>query len=663
MHRFISAKRAAIAAAAIFALLLSSTTPALAADVHESSLPHQVLIATSEEPVPPSDACEWYGTMSREFIENTTTSFSRQVVEERTSVVSAPVDGELCGLKWAGSYTADFYSSYEGVCNTIVDTLTNNFSGAGTGSYGGIVDGPDLSGRYFPAFSTSITESMSGSVEVFGSGDCGEGAVSRSESGSVGVKSLSTICQEDAVLTDYYLTEDAQVAQGACVYTVSTSANGYTVNSTETTTWNLRRTVCDDTVDTDSGGVSDCTEFENGTNPADPSDDNDPDNDGDGIPDSTDDCPSIAGPASAGGCPDYDGDGVNDFVDNCMTVANAGQADLDGDGAGDDCDLDADGDDYADADEPGAGLDPRDPDSDGDTVLDGRDACPLLAGDATTGCPSNFSCDSVEKSWELFDPTYTARVVVALSPDAHLYTFGPSFIACWNGQMADFDVVTWEAATDPGLDTAVLDLFGFEVGYEAESIDVQAGTPASPAHAYASAVFTIDFDPMVLFDKLGVKGQIENKATKALKNKIEKVLVRYGYGSPEFDAELLEWSSEVSWKFISATEKLASKLRKAGVPDGLAGAIEERAVNEIGSLMREFREFVGTFASTSGMYDQGADVIAERLVSELFGKLQPTLSFEMWEPKYEFVLYANGHIDTLDHTEFVNPLLTIELQE
>jgi hypothetical protein len=45
------------------------------------------------------------------------------------------------------------------------------------------------------------------------------------------------------------------------------------------------------------------------------------DSDGDGIGDSVDACPAVAGPASAAGCPDADGDGIKDADDSCPTLA------------------------------------------------------------------------------------------------------------------------------------------------------------------------------------------------------------------------------------------------------------------------------------------------------------------------------------------------------
>lgn len=72
------------------------------------------------------------------------------------------------------------------------------------------------------------------------------------------------------------------------------------------------------------------------------------DTDGDGVPDSTDNCDTVANPDQADSdhdgigdaceaSPDPDGDGVLDPSDNCPTVANPGQEDANQNGVGDAC--------------------------------------------------------------------------------------------------------------------------------------------------------------------------------------------------------------------------------------------------------------------------------------------------------------------------------------
>lgn len=83
------------------------------------------------------------------------------------------------------------------------------------------------------------------------------------------------------------------------------------------------------------------------------------DRDNDGVMDSVDRCPDVAGLASLQGCPDRDGDGIADIDDKCPDVA--GIAKYDG------CPI---------------------PDTDGDGINDEEDKCPTVKGLARyQGCP------------------------------------------------------------------------------------------------------------------------------------------------------------------------------------------------------------------------------------------------------------------------------------
>ena len=78
------------------------------------------------------------------------------------------------------------------------------------------------------------------------------------------------------------------------------------------------------------------------------------DDDADGVPNVEDAFPNDPNESA-----DSDADGVGDNADNCPVVANALQIDTDSDGQGDDCDLDDDGDSFADDEEIAAGSDPK----------------------------------------------------------------------------------------------------------------------------------------------------------------------------------------------------------------------------------------------------------------------------------------------------------------
>jgi len=117
----------------------------------------------------------------------------------------------------------------------------------------------------------------------------------------------------------------------------------------------------------------------------------DPDTDGDGIPDSTDNCPETPNEDQA----DLDEDGVGNVCDNCPDDSNDDQADLDEDGVGNVCDNcpDDSNDDQADLDGDGVG-DVCDPDIDGDGVDNDDDKYPESINDPTViidGCDSGVA--------------------------------------------------------------------------------------------------------------------------------------------------------------------------------------------------------------------------------------------------------------------------------
>ena len=113
-----------------------------------------------------------------------------------------------------------------------------------------------------------------------------------------------------------------------------------------------------------------------------------PDSDGDGIADGDDACPEQAGLAKFSGCPDTDNDGLADNNDKCPNEAgpesNAGcpYGDSDGDGVPDNVDVCKN--------TPGLAKFNGCPDSDGDGIADNEDACPQEKGIAAmSGCPDS----------------------------------------------------------------------------------------------------------------------------------------------------------------------------------------------------------------------------------------------------------------------------------
>lgn len=112
------------------------------------------------------------------------------------------------------------------------------------------------------------------------------------------------------------------------------------------------------------------------------------DDDGDGVPNDSDNCPTVANPDQSNlnrdtvgdACDnDDDGDGVTDSSDNCPVDINPGQRDTDGDGKGNRCDR----------------TDSA-PDDDGDGMPNASDNCPITANPGQTdsdGDGIGLACD------------------------------------------------------------------------------------------------------------------------------------------------------------------------------------------------------------------------------------------------------------------------------
>ena len=129
---------------------------------------------------------------------------------------------------------------------------------------------------------------------------------------------------------------------------------------------------------------------------------------------------------------DIDGDGIPDSADNCPTISNANQADFDGDGMGDVCDSDDDNDGIAD----GADCDPLDANVDfspGDSCNDGNPNTENDEIDANCNCvgtpiqtgPTIWSCPEItftkEDNTDFNDPAnqdfFTNNVIITRSAD------------------------------------------------------------------------------------------------------------------------------------------------------------------------------------------------------------------------------------------------------
>ena len=149
-----------------------------------------------------------------------------------------------------------------------------------------------------------------------------------------------------------------------------------------------------------------------------------PDGDGDGVDDTTDNCVAAANADQA----DADGDNIGDACDNCPSVANAAQTDTDADTVGDDCDncvnianatqTDTDSDAIGDAcDNCPSAANANQADADGDNVGDACDNCPNVAN----ADQSDADSDGVGDVCEVVDLVVADRRDTAANSRVLLY--------------------------------------------------------------------------------------------------------------------------------------------------------------------------------------------------------------------------------------------------
>ena len=201
--------------------------------------------------------------------------------------------------------------------------------------------------------------------------------------------------------------EAAMICMIAGVFAACSGGSGSspaaTVDTTPTTVTSLNST----NTDQDGDGVQDGTDLcptvsgpsFNGGCPVSAND-----ADGDGTPNSDDQCPLVVGPSTNGGCPvsgaDSDEDGTPDTTDQCVLqpgpMSNQGcpvsANDADGDGTPDSTDKCI----LVPGSISNEGCPVSPTDADGDGVSNSTDHCPYVAGPANNnGCPADSDSDGV----------------------------------------------------------------------------------------------------------------------------------------------------------------------------------------------------------------------------------------------------------------------------
>lgn len=197
---------------------------------------------------------------------------------------------------------------------------------------------------------------------------------------------------------------------------------------------------------------------------------------------------------------DDDGDGVPNADDNCPTTPNSDQSDIDGDGVGDVCDPDIDGDGFPNAQEIALGTDPNDsadfPACGGSSIVDicvdgdgiasrFAGSFSILKGQPLTTWPTGFFNEGID--W--FDND--ASLSWTAGDDIHIES--PASGAC--------PTAIRDAFHNLGLDCKLLDIDNSLLNGQFVSCDLESGTFCGGARIADLATVGIKFfDGEVILD-------------------------------------------------------------------------------------------------------------------------------------------------------------------
>lgn len=263
--------------AALFALSFISSSVFIAL----APAPVSAEVPALPAPTAPSDTCEWMGEMhwldSYSWTSTTSTATTTSQGNNRVDAVSAPVEGEECGMLWSQSKDSMFQTTLQQYCEgtTKLNTRTDITTMEGSGT-----------GRYTAALKAHNGDPLQAYLDYEARGTAGDSLVKRSSTNTACTShdyymeyssypvTVSAWCLGQLVNKDkLFVDPNAQSAVGKCTYNNTHTSDTGSSNTSVELSWRMRKVSCDASVDTDGGGASDCKEYEDATDPMDASDD------------------------------------------------------------------------------------------------------------------------------------------------------------------------------------------------------------------------------------------------------------------------------------------------------------------------------------------------------------------------------------------------------